>query len=268
MPISINGAASYSSLSTRDVVSTGFERVSSGQRINNASDDAAGLAIASRFSKEIDALGIAARNAGDGISLVQVADGALNSVSSNLQRIRELAVGAANGTLNDQDRAGLAAEADQLREQNQNILSNTNFNGVTLLEGENDFSFQIGPNEGDQLNLEGNDLSQALNDLGLNDIDLSTQQGASDALAIIDEASEAVTAQASEFGAVANRFESTIDNLETTRINENAARSRIEDADLAEELANISAGLVREQANIAIQAQANSRSEFVLQLLG
>lgn len=267
MPISINNAPSISLPIARDSVSVGLERVSSGSRINSAIDDAAGIAIASRFTREINALGVASRNAGDGISLVQVADGALNSVSSNLQRIRELALSSANGTLTDQDREGLAAEANQLREENANILENTSFNGRALLNNDDDFSFQIGPNGGDEVAVQGNNLAQALDDLGLNDIDISTQAGASQALSVLDEASEQVNEQSSEFGAAANRFESTIESLNQTRENESAARSRVEDADLARELADISAGLVQEQADIAVQAQANSQSNFVLQLL-
>ncbi len=269
MPININGSSSYISpnRTNNDPVSTGYERVSSGKRINSAIDDAAGLAIASRFSKEIDGLAVASRNAGDGISLAQTADGALQNLSNNVARIRELALSAANGTLTDQDRQALAAEAEQLTEENQGILENTSFNGVSLFEGDNELSLQVGPNNGDQLTVPGNNLGEALNTLGLNDIDISTQAGASEALSVLDEASEAITSQASDFGALANRLENTINNLETTRINESEARSRIEDADLAKELSDLAANQVRDQAGIAIQAQANSDRGLVLQLL-
>jgi len=268
MPININGSSSYApSASTRDSVSTGFERVSSGQRINNASDDAAGVAIVSRISTEIEGLSVASRNAADAISLTQVADGALSSVSDNIARIRELALSAANGTLNDQDRQALAAEAEQLTEENSQILEGSSFNGASLFDNQNERSFQVGPNAEDTLTTPANDLASALEALGLEDIDISTQEGASNALSVLDEAEQAVSSQASEFGALSNRLESSIDNIERTRINETEARSRIEDADLAEELANISAGLVREQVGIAVQAQANTSESAVLKLL-
>lgn len=269
MPINVNGAPSYpvGGSARSDSVSTGFERVSSGRRINSAEDDAAGLAIASRFSKEIDGLAVAARNAGDGISLTQVADGALQNLSDNVARIRELALGAANGALNDQDRQALSAEAEQLTEENRNILENSTFNGVSLFDNQDSLSFQVGPNTEDNLSVEGNNLNGALDALGLNDVDIGTQAGAAEALGTLDEAAQAISAQASEFGALANRFESTADALETTRINNSEARSRIEDADLAEELANISAGQVQDQIGIAVQAQANTNQDFVLQLL-
>lgn len=269
MPINLNGISTYtpSSGAARDNVATGFQRVSSGQRINSAADDAAGLAIATRFSKEIDGLAVAARNASDGISLVQVADGALKSVTSNIERIRELALRSANATLTDQDRQALSAEANQLQEENQSILEKSSFNGVQLLNGNNEFNFQVGPNAGDQLNVPGNNLADSLASLGLNEIDISTQAGASQALSVLDDASEQINSQRSDFGATANRLEKTIDNLDTTRVNEAEARSRIQDADLAKELTEISAGLIRDQVGIAVQAQANSQRGFVLQLL-
>lgn len=269
MPINVNGSYSYtpSTSSTRDAVSTGFERVSSGQRINNASDDAAGVSIVSRFSKEIEGLSVASRNAADGISLTQVADGALSSLNDNVARIRELALSSANGTLTDQDRQALAAEAAQLTEENNQILENSSFNGASLFANPSERSFQVGPNADDRLTTPSNNLVESLSELGLEDIDISTQAGASEALSVLDEVSQTISSQASEFGALANRLESSIDNLEANRINASEARSRVQDADLAEELANISAGLVKEQVGIAVQAQANSSRSAVLQLL-
>ena len=269
MPINVNGVPSYppAGSSTRDNVSTGFERISSGTRINNAGDDTAGLAIASRFSQEIQGLGVAERNAADAVSLTQVADGALNSLRENVGRIQELSLQAANATLNDQDREALNAEVQQLNDANRDILENTSFNGNSLLSGQNDLSFQIGPNNEDQLTVTGNSLSENLDALGLNEIDISTQEGAQQALDVLDEASQEINAQASDFGAVANRLESTIDNLSNTRLNETEARSRIEDADIAEEASNIVAEQIRDQASIAVQAQANTNQSFVLQLL-
>ena len=269
MPININGSSSYtpSTSSTRDAVSTGFERVSSGQRINSAADDAAGSAIVSRLSKEIEGLSVASRNAADGISLTQVADGALSSLSDNVTRIRELALSAANGSLSDTDRQALAAEAEQLTEENNQLLNRTNFNGAPLFDNPAERTFQIGPNADDKLAAPSGDLAKALGELGLNDVDISTQSGASEALSILDEAGQSISSQASQFGALANRLESSIDNLDAARANETAARSRIEDADLAAELASISAGLVRDQVEIAVQSQANTSRSDVLRLL-
>jgi len=272
MPIDVNGASSYlgtatGAAQTRDPVAKGFERVSSGQRINSAEDDAAGLAIASRFSREIDALSVASRNAGDGISLAQTADGALENLSENVARIRELALSAANGSLTDQDRQALAAEADQLNDENRGILENSAFNGVSLFDRQSELSIQVGPNNDDRLSIPGNNLGETLNELGLNDIDISTQAGANEALGVLNEATQTISSEASEIGALTNRLESTIANLESTRINASESRSRIADADLARELSDLSANQVREQAGIAIQSQANANQSFVLQLL-
>lgn len=269
MPINVNGVPSYPVPGTTrsDSVSSGFERVSSGTRINSADDDAAGLSISSRFSKEISGLSVAARNAGDGISLTQVADGALQSLNENVARIRELALGAANGTLNDQDRQALATEADQLNGENRRLIENTAFNGVSLFDSQESLSFQIGPNTEDNLSVPGNDLAQALDGIGLNSIDIATREGANEALSVLDEASRAISAQAGEFGALAKRFEATADTLESSRVSASEARSRTEDADLAQELADISAGQVRDQVGIAVQSQANSNQDVVLQLL-
>lgn len=268
MAISVNGPTfSSASQATRNTVSTGFERISSGKQINSAIDGAAELSIASRISAQVKGLDIASRNAGDAISLTQVADGALGSINDNLLRIRELTLQSANGTLTDQDRQGLAAEADQLKEENRNILEKTSFNGVSIFNNDSNLNFQVGPNTGDQLTVEGQNLQQQLSSSGLDDIDLSTQQGATDALAVIDQATSDINARASEFGATANRIESTVNELQSSKINASAAQSRVEDADLAKELTKISAGLIQEQAQIAVQAQANASRGFALQLL-
>jgi len=268
MPINVNGPSLTSaSQSARSSVSTSFERVSSGKQINSAMDGAAELSVASRISAQAKGLDVASRNAGDAISLTQVADGALGSLNDNLQRIRELALQSANGTLTDQDRQGLAAEANQLNEENQSILENTRFNGVRIFSDDNNLNFQIGPNAGDQLSVEGQNLTQQLADSGINTIDLSTQQNAFSALGVLDDAAEKISARASEVGATANRISSTVDQRQSSQLNATATQSRVEDADIAKALTDISAGLIQEQAQIAIQAQANAQRGSVLQLL-
>ena len=268
MAISIDGSSGAGGLqSSRNDSNVNFNRISSGQRINSAADDAAGLAISSRMATQLDGLSMSIRNASDGVSFVQVESGALSSITENLQRIRELSLQSGNGALNDSDRQALQKEADQLLEATNSILETSNFNGVQLLNDDKSQQFQVGPNVSDTIAIDGKNIQEALTSEGLFDINLSTQAGASAALSALDNSLGVVSERNSELGAVANRFDSTINNLQESRINTAEAKSRIADTDIAKEASELSAKLIQNQAQIAIQAQANGNRGLILQLL-
>ncbi|WP_018861530.1 MULTISPECIES: flagellin [unclassified Thioalkalivibrio] len=346
---------------------TAFQRLSSGLRINSARDDAAGLAISERFTTQIRGLNQAMRNAQDGISLAQTAEGALGSMTANLQRVRQLSVQAANATLSVSDRSAIDREARRLLAENDRIATQTTFNGRRLLDGSmGTAQFQIGANAGQTLSIDlgdsmrtrfigavssayserldtafangsltvdqdfsitvgardpvhvpsgtyrspqelataidralGSTARAVLTDDGrlnliaresltlsgeaalttlrlpattapagsLDSIDLSSRQGASDALSRLDAALDAVNARRSQFGAIQNRFESTINNLGTTSDNLAAARSRIRDADYAAEVTRLVRAQILQQAGIAVLTQANALPQNFLRLL-
>ncbi len=244
-----------------------FEQINSGNRINSAADDPAGLAIANRFDARIGGFNVAIRNAGDGISFTQVASGALGQVTENLQRIRDLSLQAANGTLSDTDRQALQKEADQLVQGTQQILEDTNFNGVSIFTSDDAQTFRVGEDAGAEVSVGGGNLLDQLNGLGLEELDISSQQGASNALSVIDDSLTAISERDAELGAVANRFEATITQAETSRANAAEARSRIADTDIAEAASSLISEKIRNQAQIAVRAQANGQAQQVLRLL-
>lgn len=248
-------------------IQTSNERLSSGLRINSAADDAAGLAISTGFSTRVDAFDQSARNANDGISLAQTADGNLSSITENFQRLRELTLQAANGTLNDSDRQALNTEAKQLTSEINRISETANFNGKKLLSEDAKLGLQVGPDAGDVISVDTDNLQQKLQTLGLDDLDLSTQSGAQAALSSIDESLAEVNVQRSEFGALNNRLSSTVSNLQQSSIDSEQARSRIADADFAKEVAEQVRNDILLKSGIAVQTQANQRSDLVLQLL-
>jgi len=265
---------SISNISNANIINNSLERIqesnqrlSSGLRINSASDDAAGLAISTSFSTRVDAFDQSARNANDGISLAQTADGSLSSITENFQRLRELTVQAANGTLNDSDRQALNTEAKQLTAEINRISETANFNGKKLLSEDSELGLQVGPDAGDVINVGTDNLQQKLQELGLDDIDLSSQSGAQAALGKIDESLAEVNVQRSEFGALNNRLSSTVSNLQQSSIDSEQARSRIADADFAKEVAEQVRNEILLKSGIAVQTQANQRSDLVLQLL-
>lgn len=268
MTISINASSGLGgSPQSRNDPNAHFNRISSGQRINSAADDAAGLAISNRMETQLGGLTASIRNASDGISFVQVESGALSSITKNLQRITELSVQAGNGALNSSDRQALQQEASQLLEATNSILETSNFNGVKLLNDDTTQQFQVGPNVSDTISIEGKNIQEDLTNQRLFDIDLSTQAGASAAQGILSKALDVVSERSSELGAVANRFSSTLENLQETRINTAEAKSRIFDADIAKESSVLAAKLIQSQAQIAIQVQANGNRGLILQLL-
>lgn len=248
-----------------------LQRLSSGLRINSAKDDAAGLAISTRFDSQIRGLTVAQRNANDGISLAQTAEGALNEVVNNLQRVRELAVQSANASNSQTDRDALQAEVAQRLEEIDRVVSQTTFNGLNVLDGSLTATeaFQVGANATEVIEV---DLSQAMDTatLGVDAVDIGDTTGTGDpsaAIGLVDTALTTVNSFRAELGAVQNRFESTIANLGTSIENLNAANSRILDADFAAESAKLAKANVLQQAGISVLAQANARPNQVLSLL-
>ncbi len=255
---------------TNNQLATSLQRLSSGLRINSAKDDAAGLYTVERMTADIRGLNQAARNAADGISLSQTAEAALGQISDNLQRIRELAVQAANGTV--EDRTGLQSEADLLSAEIQRTVDAASFNGVQLLDGSAlvDLEFQVGQDEFDQIAIAAADLdvSAITAYVGTGAFDISTDADAAQAeLAALDLDIDAVSSLRATFGATQNRFESVISSVQSYAENLSASRSRIQDADFAAETANLTRVQIMQQAGIAMLSQANAAPQSVLSLL-
>ena len=245
-------------------LSSAMERLSTGKRINSAKDDAAGLAISSSMTSQIRGMSQAIRNANDGISLAQTADGALGEVTNMLQRIRELSVQSASGTYSDDDRANLQSEVTQLGAQIDSIISDTKFNGVAVF-GSSDVTVnvQTGYGSADQttLTVTGIDVSAASGS------DISSASGATTALGDVDDALKAVATTRSSLGAGQSRLESVVNNLSNQVVNLSDARSRIEDADFSAESTNLAKAQILSQASTAMLAQANQSQSGVLALL-
>ena len=249
-----------------------LEKLSSGYRINRAGDDAAGLAISEKMRGQIRGLNMAAKNAQDGISLIQTAEGALHEVHAILQRMRELAVQAANDTNNDTDRQELQKEVNQLIDEINRIANNTEFNTQKLLDGSLSGSgraliFHIGANEDQNIQLEIGNMSAGSGGLGVSDVDISTQSGANAAITTIQDAIDKVSSERAKLGAVQNRLEHTINNLNVAAENLQAAESRIRDVDMAKEMMEFTKNSILQQAATAMLAQANQMPQGVLQLL-
>ncbi len=262
--------------STMGSLQTSLQRLSSGLRINSAKDDAAGMYSVQRMTADIRGLNQAVRNAADGISLGQTAEGAMGEIANNLQRIRELAVQAANGTV--EDRTGIQAEVDELTQEISRIIETTEFNGKKLLDGSTSAGivFQVGQdgNANAQITVEGTDLTATGSFIAYNSnlnatgtVDVSTAAAASAALASLDTAIDTVSTARAEFGAVQNRFEAVISNLQNYAENLSAARSRIQDADFAAETANLTRAQILQQAGVAMLSQANALPQVALALL-
>ncbi len=250
-----------------------IQRLSSGLRINSAKDDAAGLAVAEGITSKIRGLDVAARNSNDGISLAQTAESALGQITNNLQRIRELAVQSSNGTLGDTERGYLQTEVDELTSEVKRIVDDTEFNGNKLFAGSSTVDIQVGANSGEKISITTSDLTTLNAYSGT--ISISSQ---SDAEAVLDTASGSSTGMdadigsvinaRSQMGAVQNRFESVISNINSYKEGLQAARSRIMDTDYAETTAELARTQVLQQAGVAMVAQANQLPQGVLRLLG
>ncbi|HHW68636.1 MAG TPA: flagellin [Epulopiscium sp.] len=242
-------------------------RLATGQRINSAADDPAGLAISERMRAQIRGLRMAQRNAMDGISLIQTAEGAMNEIHSILQRMRELSVQAANGTNTDQDRAYLNEEFQQLKQAVYQFARSTEFNSQPLLDGskkDKGIHLQIGPNAGDSLIVTIGDMT----DLGLDALDISTQEGAEKAMKALDDSINQVSRERSKLGAIQNRLEHTINYLSTYEENLTAAESRIRDADMAQTIMEYTKNQMLLMVSQVILAQSlRMKRENIMMLL-
>lgn len=253
---------------------TSVERLSSGLRINRAKDDAAGLAISERMTSQIRGLNQAMRNANDGISMAQTAEGAMAEITNALQRMRELAVQAANDTVGATDRGSLNDEFRAMADEITRITDVTEFNGVFVIGSTTPplLEFQVGFRDSadNRISIDTIDLAtDALVDPALDAANnITTKVGAQDSLALIDTALNRVNEVRADFGAVQNRLDSTIRNIANVVENQSAARSRIRDADFAAETANLTRTQILQQAGTAMLAQANQIPQNVLQLLG
>ena len=252
---------------SQSALGTAIERLSSGLRINSAKDDAAGQAISNRFTSNIKGLTQAARNANDGISMAQTAEGALNEINTNLQRVRELTVQAKNGTNSDSDLASLQDEVTARISEIDRIATQTSFNGTNLLDGsKTSVSIQVGANDNQSIDLKLTDAQSAT--LGVDSVDLTALAASGDTtLKTIDDAISKVDVARSGLGAVQNRFESTVNNINNTVTNLSAAQSRIQDADYATEVSNMSRAQILQQAGTSVLSQANQVPQGVLSLL-
>jgi len=244
-----------------------LEKMSSGYKINRAGDDAAGLAISEKMRAQIKGLDIAARNALDGISMIQTSEGALTEVHSMLNRMAELSTQSANGIYSDTERQALNAEFQQLKSEIDRISQATNFNGKNLLDGSMSESLQIG-DTGDNYNKMGVSVGDmSTKGLGLADIGIETIEGASAAIGNIKDSINAVSSQRAELGAGQNKLEHTISNLAVTTENLIASESRIRDTDMALEMMNFTRASILQQANQSMLAHANLIPQGVLSML-
>lgn len=266
-------------------MSDSMEKLSSGLRINRAGDDAAGLAISEKMRGQIRGLEQADRNAQDGVSLIQTAEGALNETHSILQRMRELAVQSSNDTNTETDRGELQKEMDELIDEIDRIADNTEFNTQTLLDGDGDtaetsasFTFHIGANSEQNITLEINAMNSESVGTVEDDDTLTTlnslkgtgfedQEASDKAITVINDAIEQVSSERSKLGANQNRLEHTINNLGTSAENLQSAESRIRDVDMASEMMNMTKNNILSQASQSMLAQANQQPQSVLQLL-
>lgn len=258
---------------TSGEMSVALQRLSTGLRINSAKDDAAGLAIAERATAQIRGYNQAIRNAADGISLAQTAEGGMEGITSSLQRMRELAVQAANYTNTTADREAIQLEVDQLIDEIDRIAGQTKFNTVSLLNGSfTAAQFQVGANAGETITVADIDSMEtdALGTDGgdkIDTVDVTTAGGATSALTVIDDALSTVTSSRAALGATINRFDQTISNLRVTAESVTATRSRILDADFAAETASLTRLQILQQSGTAVLVQANAIPQNVLSLL-
>jgi flagellin len=257
--------------STADKAAQSLEKLSSGYRINRAADDAAGLAISEKMRSQIGGLAQAQRNAQDGVSLVQTAEGSLNEVHSMLQRMRDLKVQYANGTLSADDKNAIVAEGKQLAQEIGNIQSTTKFNGISLLNGSGSISFQVGANSGETIAVATSDLlgssGVGTNIAALSGASASTSTWDAVALSDIDTAITNVSTIRGDFGAVQNRLDHRLNNLATYQENLTASESRIRDVDMASEMTEYTKLNILQQAGTSMLAQANQAPQNVLSLL-
>ena len=247
-------------------------QLASGSRITKSADDAAGLAISENLKSQIRSLSQANRNANDGISMVQVAEGGLNEISNILTRMRELGIQASSDTVGDTERGMLDKEVQQVKAEIQRIADSTRFGTTKLLDGSGDtFDFQVGINndpEADRISFNAGETNATIGNLGVDGFDFSTKEGAQEALALVDAAQTTVNGFRANLGALQNRLQSTTDNLGVQHENLSAANSRIRDADVAAATADMTRANILLNANTTVLSQANSIPNSALKLIG
>ena len=257
---------SYASNQAEMGLAKSIERLSTGRRINSAADDAAGNSIATRMTSEMRGLNMAIRNSNDGISMAQTAEGGMNEITNMLQRMRELSVQSANGTLSAGDRTNLQSEVSALISQIGDVATRTTFNGVALLDGTNaSISIQTGSSASQTVSVALTDVDATA--LAVASLDISTEAGAASALTALDTALDTITTAQANLGASQNRLQSTISNLTDRVANITESRSRIMDVDFSAETTQLAKNQILSQASTAMLAQANQSQQSVLSLL-
>lgn len=250
-----------------------MEKLSSGKRINKSADDAAGLGIATKMEAEVRGFRMAQRNANSGISMIQVAEGGLNESSSILTRLREISVQAASDTVGDKERGYLNLEYEQLVSEVDRISKTTEFSGTKLLTGDSEtgtMDFQVGAHSGEdnKISFQGDEANATAEGLGIDGTNISTKEDASSNLQIIDDAIDQVSGFRASFGSIQSRLQSAASNLDTSIINTEAARSQIQDVDVAAESAKLASANVMKQAGISTLSQASNIPNSALRLIG
>ena len=267
---SINGQRNLSN--SQMAIQDSYAKLSSGSRINKAADDAAGLAISEQFKADIRSARMANRNASDGISMVQTAEGGLNEISNIITRLRELGVQASSDTVGDRERGMINTEVQQMKDEMQRIAVTTKWGSTNLLDGTSpNFDFQVGihNNEAeDRITFHAGENSATIDALGISGVDYSSKEGAQTALSQLDEAHTRVNTERANLGALQNRLNSTVQNLSIQEENMSASNSRIRDTDVANATAELTRNNVLLQAGTAALAQANQTSNLALKLLG
>jgi flagellin len=267
---SINSMRSF--YNNNKSIDSAFEKMSSGSRINKAADDAAGLAISENLKAQIRSAAQANRNANDGVSLVQTAEGGLNEMSNIIIRLRELGIQAASDTVGEDERGFINTEVQQLKTEMQRISDSTKWGKTKLLDGSTpQFDFQVGLNnsaESDRLTFDSSSNVATIDALGVDGLDFSNKESAADGLASLDGAQVEVNRIRSNLGALQNRLGSTINNLGVQYENLSAANSRIRDADMAETSAELAKNQILMQANTATLMNANQKNSLALKLIG
>jgi flagellin len=266
-------AANRALSGTSEAQRKSFQRLASGNRITSAGDDAAGLSISENLRAQIRSMGQAERNANDGISFVQVAEGGLNEIGNVLIRMRELAVQAASDTIGDRERGFIDQEVQQLVQEVDRIANVTNFNGTNLLNGEakGELQFQVGiraeSNDADRILFRPNEYNVKASEIGIDGISYASTDGARDALEKVDEAIGKVFESRAKLGAAQNKLQSTVNNLGIAKENLTQARSRIADTDVASETSELVRGQILQSAGVSVLAQANSLPQSALKLV-
>jgi flagellin len=249
-----------------------LSKLSSGKRIVKAADDAAGLAIAKNLEAQVKGLRQATRNANNGISLVQTAEGGLNESTQILTRLRELTVQASSDTVGESERGFLNKEYQQLLSEADRIAESTTFNGMKLIngEGQGEMEFQVGANAGEmnRITFDSDQTNASIDNLGVSGSTIETKDDARDAISNLDAAIEKVNGFRATLGSVQSRLQSTVSNLEVQTVNQEAARSGIEDVDVAYESSKLAANNIVKQSGISTLAQANGLPNSALRLLG